>query len=155
MDSEQLPWARLSPGCPETSTETQPRPVPTERLPWGGDTRQCACDNCSGASGSGAGRVTCFWLDSRALKGEVSRADTQGKSASARHSGRTHRPRQGSTLSERTPWTLLWWGGDGEGEGGKGALRWPGARSQKDPLIPQLPAFGNHLENFKKLWVPP
>ena len=43
----------------------------------------------------------------------------------------------------------MWWGGDGEGEGGKGGLRWPGARSQKDPLIPQLPAFGNHLENFK------
>ena len=45
------------------------------------------CDNCSGASGSGAGRVLCFSLESRKLKGEVSRADTQGKSISDRHSG--------------------------------------------------------------------
>lgn len=64
--------------------------------------------------------------------------------------GRTDLDREArSALSERTPWKLMWWGGDGEGEGGKGGLRWPGARSQKDPLIPQLPAFGNHLENFK------
>lgn len=88
MDSEQLPCARLSPGCPEISMETQPRPVPMELLPCGGDTSQWACDNCSGASGSGAGRVTCFWLESRTLKGEVSSADTRGKSISARHSGR-------------------------------------------------------------------
>lgn len=45
------------------------------------------CDNCSGASGSGAGRVPCLSLESRKLKGEVSHADTQGKSTSDRHSG--------------------------------------------------------------------
>lgn len=87
MDSEQPLCARLSPRGPKISMATQPRPVPMQRLPCGGDTSPWTCDNCSGASGSGAGRVPCFLLESRKPKGEVSRADTQGKSTSDRHSG--------------------------------------------------------------------
>lgn len=88
MDSKQPLCARLSPGCPEISMAAQPRPVPMQRLPCGGAQAPWTCDNCSGASGSGAGEGAVLLAgEQEAERRSEPRRPPRGKSTSDRHSG--------------------------------------------------------------------